>query len=81
MKHKLSKIYPPQTYGQVEVPNRQIKQILERTVATSKKDLAKKLDDALKEYMTTFKTYLGLSPYKLVYGKACQLQVDIVEAR
>jgi len=47
MKHKVATPYHPQTSGQVEVSNRQLKQILEKTVAASRKDLSKKLDDAL----------------------------------
>jgi transposase InsO family protein len=38
VKHKVSTPYHPQTCGQVEVSNRQLKQILEKTVATSRKD-------------------------------------------
>ena len=39
--------YHPQTNGQAEVSNREIKSILEITVNSSKKDWAKKIDDAL----------------------------------
>lgn len=46
VKHKVSTPYHPQTCGQVEVSNRQLKQILDKTVATSMKDWSKNLFDA-----------------------------------
>nr|GEY96346.1 reverse transcriptase domain-containing protein [Tanacetum cinerariifolium]GEZ00146.1 reverse transcriptase domain-containing protein [Tanacetum cinerariifolium] len=75
--HRLSTAYHPHTSRQVEVSNHGLKCILERTVGENRASWSNKLDDALWAFRTTFKTPIGCTPYKLVYGKACHLPIEL----
>nr|GEV46724.1 reverse transcriptase domain-containing protein [Tanacetum cinerariifolium] len=66
--HRLSTAYHPQTSGKVEVTNRGLKRILERTVGENHTLWSDKLEDALWAFRTTFKTPIGCTPYRLSCG-------------
>ncbi|GKB56501.1 reverse transcriptase domain-containing protein [Tanacetum coccineum] len=75
--HRLSTVYHPQTSRQVEVSNRGLKRILERTVGENRASWFDKLEDALWAFRTVFKTPIGCTPYNLVYGKACHFPIEL----
>nr|GEV56608.1 reverse transcriptase domain-containing protein [Tanacetum cinerariifolium] len=75
--HRLAIAYHPQTSGQVEVSNRELKCILERTVGENRASWSEKLDDALWAFRTAYKTPIGCTPYKLVYEKSSHLPIEL----
>nr|GEX02783.1 reverse transcriptase domain-containing protein [Tanacetum cinerariifolium] len=74
---RLSTAYHPQTSGQVEVTNRGLKRILERTVSENRALWTDKLDDDLWAFRIAFETLIGCTPYRLVYGKSCHLPLEL----
>ena len=77
IKHVMGLAYHPQSNEQAEISNREIKKILEKNVNTSRKDWSIKLDDALWAYRTAYKTPIGMSPYRIVFGKPCHLPLEL----
>nr|GFB41767.1 reverse transcriptase domain-containing protein [Tanacetum cinerariifolium] len=62
---------------EVEVSNRGLKCILERAVGENCASWSDKIDDALWAFHTAYKTPIRCTSYKLVYGKACHLPVEL----
>nr|GFC21222.1 reverse transcriptase domain-containing protein [Tanacetum cinerariifolium] len=75
--HQLSTTYHPQTCRQAKVTNHGLKRILERTVGENRALWSDKLEDALWAFRTAYKTSIGCTPYRLVYGKACHLPLEL----
>ncbi|XP_057249372.1 uncharacterized protein LOC130590825 [Beta vulgaris subsp. vulgaris] len=54
--HKVGHPYHLQTQGQIEVSNREVKNVIERVVNKTRKDWSLKLNDAIWALRTAFKT-------------------------
>nr|GEZ02218.1 reverse transcriptase domain-containing protein [Tanacetum cinerariifolium] len=65
------------TSGQVEDSNQGLKRILKRMVGENRASWSEKLEDALWAFRTAYKTPIGCTPYKLVYGKSCHLPIEL----
>nr|GEV60026.1 reverse transcriptase domain-containing protein [Tanacetum cinerariifolium] len=51
--------------------------MFERTIGENRASWSDKLDVALWAFRTAYKTPIGCTPYKLVYGKACHLPIEL----
>nr|GEX72332.1 reverse transcriptase domain-containing protein [Tanacetum cinerariifolium] len=57
--------------------NDQFTKVMQKAVGENHVSWSDKLDDALWAFCTSYKTLIGCTPYKLVYGKACHLPVEL----
>ena len=75
--HRVTTPYHPQANGQVEVSNKEVKTILRKIIQLDEKDWAHKCPDALWAYLTAYKTPIEMSPFRLIFEKACHLLVEL----
>ena len=77
VRHVMGLAYHPQSNRQAEISNREIKNILQKTVNAGRKNWSAKLDDALWAYRTAYKSPIRMSPYRIVFGKPCHLPLEL----
>ena len=77
VRHVMGLAYHPQSNRQAEISNREIKNILQKTVNAGRKNWSAKLDDALWAYRTAYKSPIRMSPYIIVFGKPCHLPLEL----
>ncbi|GJS98043.1 reverse transcriptase domain-containing protein [Tanacetum coccineum] len=57
--------------------NDQFAKVMSKMVGENRASWSDKLDDALWAFCTAFKTPIGCTPHKLVYGKSCHLPIEL----
>nr|GFB83040.1 retrovirus-related Pol polyprotein from transposon 412 family [Tanacetum cinerariifolium] len=57
--------------------NDQFSRVMAKTVGENRALWSDKLEDALWSFRTAYKTSIGYTPYRLVYGKACHLPLEL----
>lgn len=76
MTHKKPAPYHPQANRQVEVTNKELENILAKTISLRKTDWSERLDEVIWAYNTTWNTTTGFSPYELVFGKTLIMHIE-----
>lgn len=77
MIHWLATAYHLLTSGQAKVSNCEIKSIIEKMVGSIRKDFSLHLEDVLWAYSLAYEMTIGMSSYRLVFGKPCHLSIDV----
>ena len=75
--HCITTLYHPQANGQVEVSNREVKSILKKIIRPDGKDWAHKFPGTLWAYWIAYKTPTRISPFQLIFRKACHLSIEL----
>jgi transposase InsO family protein len=79
--HRIATPYHPQTSGQAETSNKQIRNILQKTVNEMGRTWRSKLCEALWAFQMAYKRPISIRPYQLVYGKTCHHRGELEEWR
>ncbi|RDX87947.1 hypothetical protein CR513_30517, partial [Mucuna pruriens] len=66
--HRVATAYHPQTNGQAK---------LQKMVNPSRNDWSRLLEDVFWAHKIAYRTLLGMSSYRIVFGKACHMPVEI----
>ena len=74
--HKKSTLYYPQANGLAESTNKTLQNILRKIVNENCTDWDTKLSSALWAYMTSFKTSVQATPFRLAYGLEAVMPVE-----
>jgi hypothetical protein len=75
--HRIATSYHPETSGQAETSNKQIKNILQKTVNQMGRSWKSKVGEVLWAYRTPYKAPISMMPYQLVYEKTCHLPIEL----
>jgi hypothetical protein len=63
--------------GQEETSNKQIKNILQKTVNRLGRTWRSKLSEALWAERMAYERPIGMTPYQLVYEKTCHIPIEL----
>jgi transposase InsO family protein len=74
--HRIATPYHPQTSGQTETLNKQIKNIFQKAVNQMGRGYRSKLSQAMWASRMAYKMSIGMMPYQLVCGKTCHLPIE-----
>ena len=75
--HHVTTPYHSYANGKVEVSNREVKNILKKIIHPDEKDWVHKLPDTFWAYQMAYMTPIKMSPFFLLFRKACHPPVEL----